>query len=141
MIKIDFNSQDIAELQYWKQHHPHYRVRRKMEVLYLKSQGLRHQNIAKQVGVCQETVTAYLKAYQLQGIISLKQLNFYTPKSALEPYREELKEYFQAHPLRTLKEAASLIEEKTGIKRSLTQVRLFLILLGIRFCNVKTVPI
>ena len=44
------------------------------------------------------------------------------------------------HPPHSAKEAQALIEEKTGIKRCLTQVREFLKTLGFRYRKVGSVP-
>ncbi|MCY7285204.1 MAG: IS630 family transposase, partial [Cyanobacteria bacterium CAN_BIN43] len=43
MIKLTFSAEDIEQLHYERFHHPHPRVQRKMEALYLKSQGYLHR--------------------------------------------------------------------------------------------------
>jgi hypothetical protein len=40
MLRIDFMEEDIDRLHYERYHHPHPLVQKKMEVLYLKSQGI-----------------------------------------------------------------------------------------------------
>jgi hypothetical protein len=45
MLKIDFTQEDIDKLHYERYHHPHPLVQKKMEVLYLKSQGIKHKDI------------------------------------------------------------------------------------------------
>jgi hypothetical protein len=40
MDKVEFTTTAREALRYWRFHHPHLRVQLKMEVLYLKSQGL-----------------------------------------------------------------------------------------------------
>ena len=40
MIHIEFTEEQINELKSERYHHPHPRVQRKMEALFLKSQGL-----------------------------------------------------------------------------------------------------
>jgi len=47
MIKLEFIEEDKRLLSYGRFNHPHPRVQLKMEVLWLKSQGLSHQKIAK----------------------------------------------------------------------------------------------
>ena len=42
MLKLDFTEDQKQVLHYERYHHPHPRVRQKMEVLWLKSQGLPH---------------------------------------------------------------------------------------------------
>ena len=39
LVKLTFSAEDIEQLYYERFHHPHPRVQRKMEALYLKSQG------------------------------------------------------------------------------------------------------
>lgn len=47
MITLNFTPADIEALHYERYHHPHPRVQRKMEALYLKSQGVPHAQIAQ----------------------------------------------------------------------------------------------
>jgi hypothetical protein len=39
MLKIESSEADVKALQHERYHHPHPLVQRKMEVIYLKSQG------------------------------------------------------------------------------------------------------
>ncbi len=55
MIQIEFSSEDIQQLNYERYHHPHPRVQKKMEVLYLKSRGLSHQEIRRLCHICKTT--------------------------------------------------------------------------------------
>ena len=43
MLKIDFTQEDIDKLHY--ERYPHPLVQKKMEALYLKSQGIKHKDI------------------------------------------------------------------------------------------------
>jgi len=61
MIRIEFTEPMIAELDYERYHHPHPKVQRKMEVLYLKSQGLAHQDIRRLCHISKTTLTTYLR--------------------------------------------------------------------------------
>ena len=49
MLKIDFTPEEIFKLHYERYHHPHPLVQRKMEALYLKSQGMKHKDICSVV--------------------------------------------------------------------------------------------
>lgn len=51
MTKIEFTEGDIKALNYERYHHPHPRVQRKMEALWLKSQGEPHNKIAQLTGI------------------------------------------------------------------------------------------
>jgi hypothetical protein len=48
--------------------HPAPRVQRRMEVLWLKSQGLSHNPITKLAGVCANAATKYLRIYRDGGL-------------------------------------------------------------------------
>jgi len=56
MIRITFTDEEIEQLRKERLNHPHPRVRKKMDVLFLKSQGISHQKIGKMVGITQDTL-------------------------------------------------------------------------------------
>jgi transposase len=140
MIKLSFTEEAIATLHYERYHHPHPRVQRKMEALYLKSQGLRHYEIAAILQVSEPTLLSYLRDYAEGGIERLKVLNFYQPQSELAAHQAQIETYFREHPPKSLGQAAHKIEELTGIKRSHEQVRQFLHRIGMRCRRVGVIP-
>jgi transposase len=58
----------------------------------------------------------------------------------LERHRQTLEEYFKAHPPASISEAVKRIEELIGLKRSPTQVGIFLKKLGLKRLKTATVP-
>ncbi len=76
MIEVEFTEEQIKQLHYLRFNHPYPRVQLKMEVLYLKSQGLLQNEIAKLAKVTTETVRNYIKEFQAGGIESLKTIKF-----------------------------------------------------------------
>lgn len=140
VIKLTFTAEDIEKLHYERFHHPHPRVQRKMEALYLKSQGYPHWEIAKLIRVTKPTLLSYFRDYQAGGIDQLKVLTFYQPQSELKQHQETLETYFRQHPPKTLAEAATKIEELTGIVRSREQVRQFLKGIGMSCRRVGVLP-
>lgn len=140
MISIEFTEAEKQALNYYRYHHPHPRVQRKMEALWLKSQGLNHSEIAQLTGISINTVTTYLKAYQAGGIEKLKEITFYRPQSQLVQQTQTIEAEFRAQPPATIKEAAHRIEKLTGIKRSEPQVRQFLASIGMTRQKVGIVP-
>lgn len=139
-IKIEFTDAEIKQLAYERYHHLHPQVQRKMEALWLKSQGVRHKDIIKYAGITGNTWRQYLRDYQSGGIEQLKKLNFYQPTSKLCQFQQTLEEYFRQAPPATVKEAGAKIEELTGIKRSPTRVKHFLQSLGLTYRKVGMVP-
>jgi Homeodomain-like domain-containing protein len=83
MLKIEFGESRFKALRYERYHHPHPRVQRKMEAVYLKSQRLPPQQICHLSGITGNTLRSYVRDYQRGGLEQLKQLNFRRPESAL----------------------------------------------------------
>jgi transposase len=140
MIKVKFSDQDLKTIEHERFHHPVPRVQRRMEVLWLKSQGLPHKQIAKLAGVCDNALTKYLRLYRQGGLDEIRKVNFYRPKSELEKYSESIEQHFRENPVASINEAVAEIEKLTGIRRSRTQVRTFLRKLGMRHRKVGSIP-
>ena len=141
MIKLEFSDADIDALDYERYHHPHPQVQRKMEVLYLKSQGVSHGEIMRLCRIrSRGTLASYLRQYETDGIAGLKQLNYKGQPSELNEHMPSLKAHFEAHPPRTAAEAQSEIERLTGIRRSPTQIKAFLKRIGLRCRKVGYLP-
>lgn len=140
MIKIEFSAAEIEQLHYERRHHPHPRVRQRMETVYLKALGYPHQDIGRVVGIGQKALRSYLQMYQAGGLEALKELNFYRPQSDLAAHRELLKAEFEARPAKSINEAVHRIETLTGLRRSPTQVSKFLKALGVKRLKVGHVP-
>ncbi len=140
MIKIEFTDQDVKEIKRLRYKHAHPRVRQRMEVLWLKSQGLKHQEICRLAGVSSNTLRKYLKLFQAGGTKQLMELNCYAPTSELERHRFRLAAHFREHPPATLNEAAAIIQVLTGLKRSPSAVGTFLNALGMAPRRVGTIP-
>jgi transposase len=130
MIKLTFTQEEIDALHYERLHHPHPRVRLKMEVLLLKSQGLSHSAITKHARISANTLRNYLREYAEGGIEALRTQRFHRPQSALMRHREILETEFRAHRPVSIQEAISRIQQLTGVLRRTTQVRQFLKTLG-----------
>src|SRR5450432_1240061 len=77
------------------------------------------------------TVQRTLNEYVQGGLELLRQVPLRQPHSDLDNHRASLKEVFTKEPPRGVKQARHVIEERTGIRRGLTQVRRFLHRLGL----------
>jgi len=140
MLRIVLSAEEEAQVRHERYHHPHPRVRRKMEAVLLKAAGLPHHRIATLVGVSENTLRRYLEAYAMRGIVGLTALQFYRPTSELAAHAATLAAHVRAHPCATLAEACAAIEALTGLRRSQTQVSAFLKGLGLRRRRVYPVP-
>jgi len=141
MINISFTAEEIESLHHEHLHNPHPRVRQRCEAVYLKALGYAHQEIGRIVRISQPTVRAYLKTYQAGGLDKLKELHFHKPTRELDEHIDELKTEFATHPPVTIAEAAERIEQLTGIRRSPTQIGVFLTeRLGMKRRKVGQIP-
>src|SRR5262249_16719937 len=68
MRRFTFASQDLDSIRYERYHHPHPRVQQKMEVLWLKSQGFTHEDIARLADVSRRSVQRYLDKFADGGL-------------------------------------------------------------------------
>ena len=125
-IQLEFTPETLSILNDERYSHPMPIVQRRMEALWLKSHNLPHAQIAKLVGICENTLRDYFLLYQEGGIEKLRHLHFNCPTSELAKHFTSLETYFKEHPPASIKKAQHDIEELTGIKRGPTQVRKFL---------------
>src|SRR5262245_37786148 len=126
MRQFVFSPEVLAEIRHERYHHPHPRVQRKMEVLWLKSQGLTHAEIAELADVSPRSVQRYLDEFAAGGLQRIGQLNWSGKSCELDAHQGCLEDYFLSNPPRSAREAQAAIERLTGIRRGLTQVRAFL---------------
>ena len=72
MIKIEFTPGKIDALESERYQYPDPKVKKKMEAVYLTSQGLAHHEICRLCRISEPTLVAYLRQYQEGGIERLK---------------------------------------------------------------------
>ena len=142
MLKITFSEADVQALQQQRFAHPEAAVRLKMEALYLylKSQGVAHQDIARWCGISTNTLRRYFGQYLAGGLEQLQAKTRHCPHSALEAHRLQVEEAFRQQPPASVAEAVRRIAELTGIRRQPTQVRAFLQALGFKRLKVGSLP-
>src|SRR4051794_6825805 len=142
MRNIIFTADDRRALAHLRYHHPDPRVQRKIEVLWLKNHGLGHDRIAAYADVSRRTVQRYLDDYLEGGLERLCRGRRSQPRAALIEHEVSLEEHFEAHPVRSARQARAVIEQRTGIRRGLTQVRHFLKdRLGLRWRRTGAIPV
>lgn len=139
MAKLSFSEETITRLEQERYTHPHHIVRRKMESLYLLSQGLSREQVVLINRISTRTLVGYIAEYR-QGLDVVRSTHYQGRPSELHDYTDILKAHFTAHPPHSMPQAAAEIEEKTGLKRSTQQVRLFLRSLGFRPLRAGLLP-
>jgi transposase len=141
MRAITFSAADLEAIAQERYHHPDPQVQRRMAVLWLKHHGLNHQRIATLAGVSRSSVQRCLRTFRHGGLEEVRRLDYQAPTSLLEDYRDSLEENFRQQPPRSTKEAQHTIEQRTGLRRGLTQVRRFLRRLGLAPRKVAAIPV
>lgn len=126
MRHIEFSQDDIKQLSYESVHHAHPLVRRRMQALLFKAQGMAHKEIGLYLDISQTTLRKYFDLYLSGGVAALKQLHYQGKTNHLLQQKEVIVAAMEANPPSTLKQAQAIIKEATGLERSLPQVREFL---------------
>jgi len=126
MARLFFTDMDREALRRERYEHPHPRVQQRMDVLWYVSKGETYSRAAELGDVSPATVDRYVAIYRERGIEGLKQFKWKGTPSELAVHQTSLEELFRLNPPHTIAEACRRIEETTGVKRGLTQVRHFL---------------
>lgn len=141
MRQITFSQADVQAIAHDRYHHPDPCVQRHLEILWLKHHGFSHDRIATLADCSRSTVQRALSAYAAGGLELLRQTATKPSHSELDDQRASLEELLHQQPPRSVKQARHQIEEHTGIRRGLTQVRHFLHRLGLKPRQVAAIPI
>ena len=126
MRRFTFPPEILDTIRHERFYHPHPRVQQKMEVLWLKSQGLTHEDIARLADTSRRSVQRYLDEFAAGGLERIRRLPWKGRANELAAHRASLEDHFLENPPRSSREAQGTIERKTGVQRGLTQVRAFL---------------
>src|SRR3974377_894687 len=126
MSHLTFTEEEQRILQRERFEHPHPRVQRRMEVLWLISQGLTYSEAARLADVSEATVDRYVTLFRQGGLEAVREFHWRKPTSALLEYRDSLEESFRQNPPHPVPEACQRIKEQTDIEARPPQVRAFL---------------
>src|SRR5262249_16587994 len=126
MRRFTFTAEALEAIRHERYHHPHPRVQQKMEVLWLKSQGCTHEDIARLAAVSRRSVQRYLDEFADGGLERLRRLPWKGKANELAAHQASLEDYFLQPPPPSPREAKAPIEQRPGLRRGLTRVRAFL---------------
>ena len=116
----------LAEIEHDRSHHPVPHIQRRMELLRLAAHGLPRPDLIRLSGLSKATVQRRLEEYRDGGLDAVRRWNFRGRANGLAPHAATLGGPFARHPPATVADARGVIERLTGVRRGLTQVRLFL---------------
>ena len=140
MIHLTCTEDEIQQLYDERFHHPHPRVQRKIEAVYLTAIGFSRSDVAQAVRCTDTTVRSYVKAYQAGGIQALQTFRVGGSTSAMDTHTASLREEFDQRPARSAREAGQRIQALTGLQRSPSQVRAYLQRAGFKYRKVAPMP-
>ena len=126
MPLLDLTPAELERIDRDRFYHPCPQIQKRMEVLRLAAHGLAQAEIAKLSGLSRATVQRRLADYRRGQLDAVQAWNYRGRPSALRDHAPTLEAYFRTNPPATVAEARAVIEAKTGVRRGLTQVRLFL---------------
>jgi len=100
-------------------------------VLIMLALDYSNSDIRKTLGTSWDSLRKYRSALESGDINSLFQMdNSNRKKSEIEVYNEQISAEFERNPPKTLRQARDKIKEITGLSRSLTQIRKYLLKRG-----------
>ena len=141
MRPVTFSQADLQMIACERYHHPDPRVQRKMEVLWLLHHHETHERAALLAGVSRSSVQRYLTDFLAGGLDLIRRCPHAGSVSPLDEQQHSLEEYFDQHPPHTVRQAQQVIEQRTGLRRGLTQVRRFLKRLGLKPRKACAIPV
>ena len=102
-------------------------------VLVLMAVDMKNADIRKSIGTSWDSLAKYRQALEADDLDSL----FHMPtgnrkKSEMELFNKQIDASFNANPPKTLREARERIKEITGLDRSITRVRKYLVKRGLK---------
>lgn len=126
MPSLALTPSEREQIDYDRFSHPCPQIQRRMEVLRLAAHGLPQAEIAQLTGLSKATIQRRLADFRRGRLQAVGAWNYRGRPSVLHQHTATLEEHFRLHPPATVADARAVIEEKTGVRRGLTQVRLFL---------------
>lgn len=130
--------QQVEDLRY---RHPDPHAQQRCWLLWLLDHDLPYAQAEQLVGISRTTAWRWRQTYQDESLASLLTRAVPPRAGALAPLAPTLAADFQQQPPHTVAEAAARIEQRTGVRRGLTQVRWFLRdTLGLRWRRAAAVP-
>ena len=116
------------------------RIRTRLLVVHSYINGTEKEAIAKMLCISKKSVKKYIETYETNGVNELLEGKPYRPKSELEHYKEEIKKDLEENPCATINECVERIEKLTGLKRSPTQVTVFMKKMGFKHLKTGQIP-
>jgi transposase len=111
-----------------------------MEALYLKSLNVPHHLICRICRIGEPTRVRYFRLFEQGGLDGLKPMGYKGRPNGLKAHETSWEEHFRRHLPHPCAQAQEEIEKLTGVRRGLTQARMFLRGLKMNYRKTGFVP-
>jgi transposase len=115
-------------------------ISRRLHVLFLKSLNVPHHLICEYVDITPPALIKVIRNYIRGGLEEVMRLNWKPRHAVLDDHREIIEKHFREYPPESVAAARVEIEKLTGIKRGNTQIRNFLLKIGMKSRKVAGIP-
>jgi transposase len=133
--------EQYEEIHYMQSHHPLPTIQKRMAIIALADKTLlSYGKIAEVLWVHPNTVTNTIIAFERYGVEGLTLWRKEGTKGELLPFDSLMREVWGKRPPASLKEAAVVLEEVTGVKCCQSTVRSYLLHLGFNRRKAGSVP-
>ena len=141
MRTINLSTSENDKLNYERYHNPCPIVQKRLHAVYLKGHLSKSDTeIAQIVDSNRNMVASWIGTYQSGGFEALCKVRYGTNKSELCKHSFSIMESFTEAPPINVAEALSRIEKLTGVKRGMTQVRMYMRTQGLRYRQMGHIP-
>jgi len=126
MLRVSISPDDLATIHHDRFYHPQPYIMMRMHTLALHHAGESAARIAILLNRNPKTIRACLKTYRDGGLQAVYQYAKHKQECKLDAYAVSIDKELATQPPQSANEARARIEKLTGIKRSVTQIRVFL---------------
>jgi transposase len=138
---FNLSHEEIHQLEEERYTYGDIRIQKRLNAVYLMAvTDLNDTLIAKIVNCHRNSIPIWRDKYLYEGSSSLYENHYRQPESVLEQHSEVILSYLDMHPMQSVNQVASVIEDLTGIKRKPTQVREFLLRHGYKWRKTGQIP-
>lgn len=138
--KPNISKKDLRIISKRRHDHPDKKVRLRLNTLWFTTQCDSASQIAKFVGVSIRHVFNVIKMYKTDRLSCVMEIHYFKQASKLEGFSDLIREEFENNPPASVKAASIRIKKLTGIRRSLTQIKVFMKQLGMKLLKTGTIP-
>jgi transposase len=138
---LNLSQEEIHQLKYERYTYGDMMIQKRLNSVYLMcTTDLTYSQIAQASGCHRNILPVWRDKCLYEGLSSLYINHYRKPESDLDVHSEYILSYLDAHPVQSINQAVALIEELTGIRRSPTQIRQFLLRHGYKWRKMGQIP-